>query len=232
MLSFYVHKVRVCALTVAGVFLLAASQMNAANPAAGEAVTFTAAGTFATTPMNGADTLKLAGEPFTINLVANSSMTPAQHGRNWAVFTGLTMNGTVYSGLLGSEPIAIRSKTAALKQTVGASQDILEATFPVVVIGISLRVTAHLVLPGGTLAKALIHPFPSAPLDTTNTTVTYADPSASTELGIQDGTVVAAGPTGANREAVLLQPGAAEESEDFPGLHEMYLLAPRSSRTI
>jgi hypothetical protein len=177
---------------------LAGSQLFAASPNAGEQVTLTASGTFNPVPISGADTLKLAGEPFTISLVGNSSMKPINHGMNWAVYDGLTMNGTVHSGLLGTTPIPIQSKAAALEQTVGADQDILQAVFPVTVLGTALTVKARLILPGGTLANPFIRPFPSTAITVTDSSVSYSDTSASTVLGILDGTVVATVPPAAN----------------------------------
>jgi hypothetical protein len=176
--------------------------MAAASPDKGAAITFTATGTFAGTPVSGADTLKLAGQPFTIVVVGNTSMIPVKHGQNWAVFTPLQMTGTVYSGLTPNVPIPIASTTAAIDQTVGATEDIFQSGFPIVVIGISLNVKAHLPLPGGTLSKALLRPFASVALDTTDT-VTYSNATAATVLAIQDGTLVATVPGGGPERASL-----------------------------
>jgi hypothetical protein len=139
--------------------------------------------------VSGADTLKLAGQPFTISVVGNSSLKPTKHGRNWANFTNLAMTGTVYSGLIPDQPIAISASTAAINQTVGASEDIFQSGFPVEVIGIALTVQAKLILPGGTLSTALLRPFASVTLGPT-ATVTYSDTTASTVLSIANGTVV------------------------------------------
>jgi hypothetical protein len=181
-------------------------KLAAANPDNGAAITFTATGTFASTPVSGADTLKLAGQPFTIIVVGNTSLTPIQHGQNWAIFKPLQMTGTVYSGLIPDQAIPIGSTTAAIDQTVGATEDIFQSGFPVVVIGISLTVRAHIVLPGGTLSKALLRPFSSVTLDSTST-VTYSNTTASTVLAIQSGTLVATTPgSGARQAAFTAQP--------------------------
>ena len=197
MFSFHVPKLfSATAAVVIG--CLAGSQLFAASPNAGEQVTLTASGTFNPVPISGADTLKLAGEPFTISVIGNSSMTPINHGMNWGIYDVLTMTGTVHSGLLGTTPIPIHSKAAALEQSVSTGEDILQAVFPVTVLGTALTVKARLILPGGTLANPFVRPFPSTAITVTGSTVSYSDTTASTVLGIQDGTAVATVPPAAH----------------------------------
>jgi hypothetical protein len=186
-----VRKVLLPTIAAAVAAGLAANQpLAAANPDAGEKVTYTATGIFAAPAINGADTLKMAGEPFTISVVGQSSMKPKLSGPNWDIFKPLTMTGTVNSGLLPGQPIAISSTSVELQETAGADEDILLATFPVEVIGIDLTITARIIIPGGTLNRPLIHPFPTVDMQTTST-VTYADSTASTELGVASGTSIA-----------------------------------------
>ena len=187
----YLKKTLSGTIVAAALFLLPMPQkLAAAEPETGYPVTFTASGTFTATPLSGADTLKLSGQPFTITLVGNSAAVPGKHGQNWAAFPSLTMNGTVYSALLPNEPIAVGPATATLQQFIGAKEDILKSSFPVVVVGIALNIDAYLTVPGGTLTTALIHPFPSTAINS-DATVTYSDTSAATVLGIQSGTLVA-----------------------------------------
>jgi len=167
-------------------------RLAAATPDSGTNVTFAVtAGTFAAAPVSGADSLKLAGQQFAISVVGNSSMVPAKHGRNWAIFNSLTMKGTVYSQLVPGTAIPIASKAVTLQQTAGATADKFTCTFPVKVLGIALTVTANITLPGGTMVKPLIRPFPSVTLDPTNATVTYANTTAATVLAVQTGTLTA-----------------------------------------
>jgi hypothetical protein len=190
------HKILPVAVALAAICCLAApSRLGAAAPDQGADITFSATGTFASAPVSGADTLKLAGQPFTISVVGSSSKKPTKHGRNWAVFNPLSMTGTVYSGLIPNQPIAIAATTSTIEQTVGASEDVFKTAFPVVVIGIALQVKAYIPLPGGTLEKALLRPFSSVTLDT-SATVTYSNSTAATVLAIQSGTLVATLPTG------------------------------------
>jgi len=52
-------------------------------------ITYTASGTFASTPTSGTDTLKLAGEPFSVSIAASSATAPFKTGSNWAAFDKL-----------------------------------------------------------------------------------------------------------------------------------------------
>jgi hypothetical protein len=169
--------------TLSGVSSIAAVPNTAPN------VTFTASGTFASPPVSGTDTLKLAGEPFLINIVASAASVPIKHGRNWAIISPLKMTGTVHSGLLGSNPVNIASTGASIFQAVGPSYDIFETAFPIKVVGISLTVNAYFILPAGTITTQLIHPFPAVALDPGNTTVTYSDGTNTTTLAIQSGSM-------------------------------------------
>lgn len=171
-------------------FLAAPGSMAAAGPDAGAVITYNASGTFASTPISGSDTLKLAGQPFTISVAGNSSLKPTKSGTGWALFTVLPMSGTVYSGLVPNTPITIGSKQASIEQAIGTTDDLFTFGSPVSVLGISLTVKAVLQLPLGTLKTPLMRPFKSVALTPTST-VTYSDSSASTTLAIQVGTLAA-----------------------------------------
>jgi len=193
-----------------------AAPQRLAGQDAGTKITFTAQGTFATPQVSGNDTLLLAGQPFQIKIVADASLTPSKHGRNWAAFSPLKMSGTINSGLLPGQPVKIGSSKAVIAQVVGASEDVFQAGFPVKVIGIDLQAIANITLPGGTLSTPLIRPFASVALDPTNATVTYSNATASTVLAVQTGTLVATLAAGAGAAqaavaapfAVVLHAGA------------------------
>lgn len=191
MVSLRLRKILSVAAAVA-IACLATSVMTASTPTI--PVIYTATGTFGTTPQSGADTLKLAGEPFTIKLSGNTAMQPFQHGTNWAAYQNLKMSGTIYSGLTGSAPIAVGAVDAGLQLTTGP-KDILNAGFAIGVIGVQLNVTAHVFVPGGTLANPYIRPFPSVTMSS-GSTVTYSDSDAATVLTIASGTIVASYPGG------------------------------------
>jgi len=218
MFSWKVRNILTVTVAVAAVSGLAAPRrLAAATPdtGAGANITFTATGIFGSTPLSGADTLLLRGQQFTITVVGNSSLVPTTHGRNWAIFTDLVMNGTVYSGLIPNQPYPISSTTAAIDQTVGASEDIFQSGFPATVADIPLTIRAYFILPGGTLSKPFLRPFASVPLGPnpagtctevptppTCTYVTYSNVTATTALTVQIGTLVATLPAGDERGAV------------------------------
>lgn len=165
--------------------------------AAAPNVIYTATGTFATPAMSGSDLFKLAGQPFTIQVVANSATVPTSNGQQWARYTQLTMQGTVQSGLLPT-PIAIASNMTSLQLATGnPNYDLIIIFAPIKVVGIQLQITATIQLPKGTLKNALIHPFTAtASLNSTNTTVIYSDGTTATTLTAQSGTIDALLPNG------------------------------------
>jgi hypothetical protein len=179
------------------VFGLTVWGLSGATPDTGPNVTYTASGTFATPQVSGADMLKVAGEPFSIAIVAAAGSVPVKHGRNWAVLSPFKMTGEVHSSLLVT-PVNIASAGASIFQAVGPSYDLFETAFPVKVVGITLTIKAQLTLPAGTLTKPLIHPFAAVALGPGNATVTYSDSTNSTVLAIQSGTLAATLPAGGN----------------------------------
>jgi len=181
-----VAAVKVLALSVLAVSLLSAAAPN---------VTYTASGNFSAVPTSGSDTLKLAGEPFSISIVANAASVPKQYGPNWAIYTPLRMTGTVHSGLLGPTPVAIASDAASIALLWGPDYDLFVAGFPVRVVGIALTIRATITMPPGTIINQLIHPFAPVALDTTNSVVTYSDGADTTTLTVDSGTLVATIPS-------------------------------------
>jgi len=225
MFSWKIQKMLPLTIAAAVSCLIAPHQVSAANAD----VTFTASGTFASIPLSGADTLKLAGQPFTISVVGNSSLQPIQHGPNWAIFKPLAMTGVVYSGLLGPEPIDISATTAAIDQAVGPTEDIFQSGFPVNVIGIALTARAYFILPAGTLTNPLLRPFASVTLaaNSSTTTVSYSNGTATTVLEIANGTLVATipPPSGSVAHAALATPFGGHV-DHFLRLDEVSALAP------
>jgi uncharacterized membrane protein YraQ (UPF0718 family) len=189
--------------------MIVPARLSAQSTNAGENIKYTASGTFGATPVSGNDTLKLSGENFSITVLGNSAKTPVQTGKNWAIFGGMKMSGTVYSGLLPGQAISISSKKASIQQTLSPSQDIFQCTFPVTVVGIALNVTAKVYLPGGTLKKATgLRPFASISLDDPSDTVVYSNPTAATTLSIASGTIAGTGSSGSDEDAAIVAPSA------------------------
>src|SRR6516164_11529325 len=95
------HLYMKAAVAFSALFSVAASFALFAQATAATApnVTYSATGTFSATPVSGQDVFKLAGNPFTITIVANAATVPTSHGAKWAKYTNLTMSGAVTSGL-------------------------------------------------------------------------------------------------------------------------------------
>jgi hypothetical protein len=173
-------------------------------------VTYTASGTFASPPISGNDLFQLQGQPFSISVVANAATVPTKHGTHWAVYTKLSMTGTVTSGLLPT-PISIANKLTTIELATGNPNYDLFAMFtPVQVVGLTLNIVATIQMPKGTIANALIHPF-TAPVTMTpaNATMSYSNGTDTTVLGL-NGTLNATipGTTTASAKAMLYSGGA------------------------
>jgi hypothetical protein len=197
MLSSNLWRNSVCGLLLAGVWGVSAANAAAPN------ITFTASGTFASL-VSGNDELRLAGEPFSISVVASSAAAPIQHGSNWAVLSPFKMTGTVHSGLVSTTPVNISSAGASIQQAIGPTYDIFIAAFPIKVVGISLTIKANIIMPAGTLSTLLIHPFPAVALGPGNATVTYSDSSGTTTLAVSKGSLTATSPTSATASTKAL----------------------------
>jgi hypothetical protein len=178
-------------LCIAASFALI-SQSVAATPSTAPNVTYSATGTFTTPQVSGADNFKLAGQAFTISLVANEATVPTSHGARWAKYTKLSMSGAVNSGLFPT-PFAISSSACSLELATGnPSYDVFALFAPINVLGKPIYLTTALQLPTGTMTNALIKPFNApATLGPTSGSVTYSDPStgAATVLTIASGTL-------------------------------------------
>jgi len=166
--------------------------------AAAPIITYTASGTFASTPTSGADTLKLAGEPFSVTISVSASTAPFKNGSNWAAYDKLKLTGSVHSGLVGPTPVTIASGEASIIQAINPTVDdqfTMEA--PVKVVGINLTIKAVVAMPLGTITKPLLHPFALVNLTATDSSVSYSDGTNTTVLAIQSGTLTATIPAAA-----------------------------------
>lgn len=173
--------------------------------ATGQTITYTASGTFASTPVSGTDTLKLAGEPFSVSVAVNSATVPYKTGSNWDAYNKLALTGTVHSGLLGPTPVNITSTESSIIQAIDPKQyDLFTMEAPIKVVGITLTIKAQIVMPIGTITKPILAPFTTVTLAPGNATLTYSDSGASTVLSIQTGTLSATVPGGEVTKAVVL----------------------------
>lgn len=193
------QKLVAAGMLVAGIACVSITAKLIAGTVASTApiITYTAAGTFGSTPLSGTDTLKLAGEPFSVGITVSASTPPYQNGPNWAAYHQLKFSGSVHSGLLGPTPVNIASTQASIVQAINPGQyDLFEMLAPVKVVGISLTIQAPIAMPIGTIPNQLLHPFNTVQLAPGNATVSYSDGTNVTVLPVQSGTLSATVPTG------------------------------------
>jgi len=204
------RKTLAASFAVAAICCVTIPTNLAANTSA-PSITYTATGTFASTPVSGADQLKLAGEPFTVTISVSASTKPSKNGSNWALYTKLKMTGEVHSGLLGPTPVTIASSAASIEQLLDPGKyDSFVMASPLKVVGISLTINATISMPSGTITKALLHPFSAVALAPGNATVVYSNGTDSTTLAIESGSLTATIPSSsASAMNVVPNPAAA-----------------------
>jgi hypothetical protein len=201
-------------ITIAALALSCSAAPSNLFAATAPIITYTASGTFASAPISGADTLKLAGEPFSVAISVSESTPPYKSGPNWAAYNKLKLTGTVHSGLVGTSPITIGSSQASIIQAFALAPtqyDMFTMEAPVKVVGINLTIKAVIIMPYGTFKTPLLQPFSTVALAPGNATMTYSDGTASTDLAIQTGTLSATVPAatkGAKAAVVLHSNGA------------------------
>jgi hypothetical protein len=180
--------------------------------AAAPIITYTASGTFASIPTSGADTLKLAGEPFSVSIAVSASTPPYKTGPNWAAYNKLKLTGVVHSGLLGTSPIDIASSQASITQGISPGvDDTFTMQSPVKVVGVSLTIKAFIIMPLGTIVKPLLHTFNTVTMAPATASITYSDGTNTTVLAIASGTLAATIPAAAPKApAVVLHSNGAQ----------------------
>jgi len=152
--------------------------------AAQTSYTYTAAGVFAATPVSGADELRLAGEPFSITVTASDSQLSSFHGPAYAGYDGLQFMGTLHTGLMPT-PVALASKNTWIVLANGnPSYNLFAMGTTLKVISLTLKVSANITLPVGTLTTVRNHAFPAVGFTPSTATMTYSDGTNSTTLGM------------------------------------------------
>jgi len=206
---------RICSIAIALVAMAcfaAPEELVAATPATTwPDVTYTASGVFASPPISGNDLFQLQGQPFDISVVANMATVPKTHGAHWGIYGPLPMVGTVQSRLLPT-PITISNNLTNIALATGnPSYDVFQLGSPIKVAGLTIRITAVITMPKGTITRGVIQPF-TAPvtLSPANATLSYTDGTNVTVLGIQSGTLNATIPGAAASTSVLLHSAGAQ----------------------
>lgn len=178
----WLHRGRIrCLALAASVFgTVGVGGLSAATPT----ITYYALGAFDTVPQSGNDVFRLAGEPFSITIDANDSQLSSFHGPTYAGYTYLEMIGTIHSALLPT-PITISNRTSWIVMANGnPSYDLFVLGTQLKIIGLTLKISANLTLPEGSLTTVRNHAFSNITLTPDMATMTYTDGTTSTTLGI------------------------------------------------
>jgi len=163
--------------------------------AAEPTVIYTATGTFGSV-ISGGDLLELAGQPFSISVPANEALKPTRQNDMSAEYTGLTVSGTSNTGLLPGTMYPVTSNKVNIELRVGGpgTPDQFKIGYPLSVVGSTVRVTAEVEMPPGTITATAIQPF-TAPVtfNLINVRVKYTAKASgeSAVLGIANGTLTA-----------------------------------------
>jgi len=167
--------------------------MFASEPAGVPNVLYAASGIFAKPAISGADGLLLAGEPFSIRLLANEALKPTKHTSTWAEYNNITAAGLVQSARYPGSwyPFSSGQTTLVLRLGQAGEPDEVEISFPLTFLYLQLSISARATLPPGTMTTTAIRPFTAA-VALAGTTMTYADTQASTTLAVASGTLNAA----------------------------------------
>jgi hypothetical protein len=139
-------------------------------------IAYQASGEFGPNPISGDDTLKLAGEPFSITLYACEGLVPTKTGPNYAEYYPIELVGQVKSSLLVT-PYQINAKTAFILQEPATGLDSAQLQGTVTVEGRAIYIKGDLALPAGTLTSTAIAPFASVTIVTAKSEFIYSETS-------------------------------------------------------
>jgi hypothetical protein len=171
-------KMRSIAIAAAVVSGFAASENLVAKPSCStQGVTYTASGSFGSNKIAGQDSFKLAGEPFSITMVACESKQPSKTGPDDSIYSGIEFTGTVQSSLI-TTPYKIQptAMTFVLVKPP-AGPDLVEVEGNLTVFGSTLFIHGSIALPAGTLTSTTIAPYSEVSIVTASSAFTYSYPA-------------------------------------------------------
>jgi uncharacterized protein (TIGR03437 family) len=168
-------KIRSIAIAAAVISGFAASE-NLVASCSVPVVTYQASGSFGSNLIKGQDTLKLAGQPFSITLYACESKQPSQTGPSYAVYAGIALTGTVKSSLI-TTPYTIKATPMTfILVTPPTGPDLVEVEGNLTVFGSLIFVHGSIAVPAGTLTSTSIAPFSKVPIVTASSGFIYSYP--------------------------------------------------------
>jgi uncharacterized protein (TIGR03437 family) len=179
-----VVKMRFIAMAAAVISGFGASGDLIASTCNSTAIAYQASGEFGASVLGGADKLELAGEPFSITLYACETKAPIRTGSDYAVYSGLVLQGEVKSHLLTSFTKISTDKTTFTLAVPPTGYDTIQLTGAVVIEGGTINITANIALPLGTFTTTSISPFAAASIVTARSQFTYSQGANTTTLAI------------------------------------------------
>ena len=186
-----------------------ASSASLAATCTGQTIIYTASGEFGTNVVAGADILKLAGQPYSIELAACSTEVPKTTGSDYASYSPIVLAGQLKSQLETS-PYSIPPDTyismLLVDPTTGV--DSVQLKGQVDVYGTEVTITADVGLPLGTFTS--VDPFPtfaSTKITTAKSYFTYADSKGSTTLSVIGTASGAVKSEGTSKASAILHSG-------------------------
>jgi|ERR1035441_8138773 hypothetical protein len=170
-----VVNIRSIAIAAAVISGLAGTQ-NLNATCSGTNIAYQASGQFGSNVLSGADTLKLAGEPFSITLYTCSTLVPTKTGPTYSEYYPILLKGQVKSSLL-VQPYQISAQTAFFLILPPAGLDSVQMQGSVTVSGRAIYIKGALALPTGTLTSTSIAAFPSVSIVTAKSQFIYKETS-------------------------------------------------------
>lgn len=146
-------------------------------------IMYNVAGTFGF-PISGGDKLKLEDEPFSISVVACSTLAPKATGPNYSVYSPIEFFGTVRSSLTGAPYTILPTATTLRLVTDQNGEDFLQIQGPVQVLDATIYINGSVAFPAGTLPSTAIATFPQTMNVIANSAFRYAQDTESTVLPI------------------------------------------------
>jgi hypothetical protein len=166
-----IRSAALAALVISG---FAASEKLAAAACTATPIAYVASGEFGSNVLAGKDTYELAGEPYSITILACSNKVPVKTGSDYSDYTGLELKGTVKSRLLTGTTSISTTQTSFILADPTTGYDTVQLNGTVVIEGTAIVIKANIALPLGTFTTTSIGPFPSVSIVTAKSQFTYS----------------------------------------------------------
>jgi uncharacterized protein (TIGR03437 family) len=150
----------------------------------GTVIIYKAAGNFGANVISGPDTLKLAGQPYSVVLNGCTTATPTKTGSDYAEYYPIQLTGTVKSQLLIMPYTIPPTPTAFIITVPTTGTDNFEFIGNVTIAGSTINVKASIAVPLGTVTSTTIAPFSSVKITTSKSEFIYTQGTSPTALSV------------------------------------------------